>query len=196
MAVCDKLTTFFPSAQSWMAAESLVLCLHDELCVSELIAQLIAAAKDISVARRQTAMKLLFLLCSKGEVDLQDHSHNLIGFFLLCLEDRDGATVDSAWDALAAIVKVQAVGIAPCTALHWFGLRAHLDCVPAVHWFGLRAHLDCVPVVHWFGLRAHLDCVPAVHWFGLRAHLDCVPAVHWFGLRAHLDCVPALHWFG
>jgi hypothetical protein len=96
-----------PDHESWMAAESLVLCLHDELCVSELIAQLIAAAKDISVARRQTAMKLLFLLCSKGEVDLQDHSHNLIGFFLLCLEDRDGATVDSAWDALAAIVKRQ-----------------------------------------------------------------------------------------
>ena len=92
--------------QSWVASESVVLSLQDELCVSELIDQLVTATKDVSVARRQTAMKLLFLLCRDGEVDLQDHTHNLIGFFLLCLDDPDGVTVDFAWEGLAAIVKV------------------------------------------------------------------------------------------
>lgn len=91
--------------------------MKDEACVSELIGQLCAEAKDTTVARRQVALRLLLVLCRDGEADLQDHTHMLIGFFLNALNDPDETATELAWDTLAAVVKVthsQSSAIASC----------------------------------------------------------------------------------
>lgn len=95
------------SAQS---AEGVVLSVQGEPGPSHLLEQLVKAARDTKLDRREAAMTLLHAFCGKSPADISDHVSQLIIFTTEALNDPSETVCVEAWLALEALVKVNHMG--------------------------------------------------------------------------------------
>ncbi len=100
------ISSITETPDSLESAEGVVLSVQNEPGPSHLLDQLLKAARDTKLDRREAAMTLLHAFCGRSPADLSDYVPQLIIFTTEALNDPSEKVCTEAWFALEAIVKV------------------------------------------------------------------------------------------